>query len=216
MTSESSRAGIARAVVCLSWLLKYLHCRQNRCGNQTNASIPQDRRGGARHCRRWLRLTLGDVLPVVPLAAAAGVSSARFFRGAGAFLTQVHGGTRGCASLFCLPSFSMLRQGLQKGSSDAPDAFAAAALAALIDAARGVLRDNGIRYSTWTWYHHHTRSRRARATRSGLPGACAFTSDGSHLVITRKEIRCTRCNPKNKETISLSIQPETRYGDLDT
>ena len=30
-------------------------------GSQTNASIPQDRRARARHCRRWLRLTLGDV-----------------------------------------------------------------------------------------------------------------------------------------------------------
>ena len=75
--------------------------------------------------------------PVVPLAAAAGV-----------FPTQVHGGTRGSASPFCLPSFSMLRQGLKNGASDAPDAFAAAALAALIDAARGVPRDSGIRYST--------------------------------------------------------------------
>ena len=29
--------------------------------SQTNASIAQDRRARARHCRRWLRLTLGDV-----------------------------------------------------------------------------------------------------------------------------------------------------------
>ena len=34
---------------------------QNRWGSQTNASIPRDRRGRARHCRRWLRPTLGDV-----------------------------------------------------------------------------------------------------------------------------------------------------------
>ena len=40
--------------------------------------------------------SLSATSPVVPLAAAAGVSSARFFLGAGAFLTQVHGGTRGC------------------------------------------------------------------------------------------------------------------------
>ena len=88
--------------------------------------------------------SLSATSPVGPL----GVSSSRFFLGAGAFLTQVHGGTRRCASPFCLPSFSTLRQALQNGASDAPDAFAAAALAALIDAARGVPRDSGIRYST--------------------------------------------------------------------
>ena len=92
--------------------------------------------------------SLSATSPVVPLAAAAGVSSARFFLGAGAFLTQVHGGTRRCASPFCLPSFSMLRRAFQNGATDAPDAFAAAALAALIDAARGVPGDDGIRYST--------------------------------------------------------------------
>ena len=42
----------------------------------------------------------------------------------------------------------MLRQAEQNGSSDAPDAFAAAALAALIDAARSVPGDDGIRFST--------------------------------------------------------------------
>ena len=102
--------------------------------------------------------SLSATSPVVPLAAAAGVSSARFFLGAGAFLTQVHGGTRRWAFPFCLPSFSMLRQASQNDSSDAPEPFAAAALSALIDAARGVPRDDGIRYSTWTWYHHHTRA----------------------------------------------------------
>ena len=92
--------------------------------------------------------SLSATSPEVPPATPAGVSSARFFLGAGAFLTQVHGGTRRCASPFCLPRFSMLRQALQNGASDAPDTFAAAALAALIDADRGVPRDSGIRYST--------------------------------------------------------------------
>ena len=64
--------------------------------------------------------SLSATTPVVPLAAAAGVSSAHFFLGAGAFLTQVHGGTRRRASPFCLPSFSMLRQALQNGASGAP------------------------------------------------------------------------------------------------
>ena len=74
--------------------------------------------------------------PVLPLAVAARVSSAHFFLGVSAFLT------RRFASSFCLLSFAKLRHALQNGASDAPDAFAAAALAALIDAARSVLRDN--------------------------------------------------------------------------
>ena len=90
--------------------------------------------------------SLSATSAVVSPAAAAGGSSARLFLGAGAFLTLVHGGTRRCASPFCLPIFCMLRQASQKGASDAPDAVAA--LAAFIDAARGVLWDNGIRYST--------------------------------------------------------------------
>ena len=52
----------------------------------------------------------------------------------------------------------MLRQALQNGVCDAPDAFAVAALAALVDATRGVPGDGGIRYSTQTRYHHHTRA----------------------------------------------------------
>ena len=147
VTSVSSRACIARAVVCLSWLLENFHCIKNggekeECVNPTRqtrqSTSPQAL--ALPHSRRRL--------PVVPLAATAGVSSALFFLGAGAFLTQVHGGTRRCASPLCLPSFSMLRQALQNGASHAPDAFAAAALAALIDAARGVPRDSGIRFST--------------------------------------------------------------------
>ena len=141
VTSESSRAGIARAVVCLSWLLEYVHCRKtggepDECVNPTRQTRQSTSTAGAGST------SLSATSRVVPLAAA-GVSSARFFLGAGAFLTQAHGGTRRCAS-----PFSMLRQALQNGDSDAPDAFAAAVLAALIDAARGVPRDNGIRYST--------------------------------------------------------------------
>ena len=53
--------------------------------------------------------SLSATSPVVSPAAATGVSSARFL-GAGAFLTQVHGG-----SSFCLPSFFMLTErGLQR------------------------------------------------------------------------------------------------------
>ena len=156
------------------------------------------------HCKRWLRLTLGDV----PRGAAtASVSSARFFLVAGAFLTQVHGGTRRWASPICLPSFSMLRRASQNDSSDAPDVFAAAALATLIDAAQGVLSDNGIRCSTWTWHHHHTRATFVTQGSLGhdehaLPGraflAPAPSQAATHLVITRKEIRCTRCHAQMK------------------
>ena len=102
----------------------------------------------------------------------------------------------------------MLRQALQNGASDAPDTFAAAALAALVDAARGVPRDIGIRYSMYSWYHHHTHATFATRGSLGhdkhaLPGraflAPAPSRAASHLVITRKEIRCTRCHPQNKE-----------------
>ena len=206
MTSESSRAGIARAVVCLSWLLEHFHCRKT--GGEPVASIPQDRCARARHCRRSLSATS----PVVPLAAATGVSSARFFLGAGAFLTQVHGGTGRWAFPFCLPSFSMLRRPSQNDSSDAPETFAAAALSALIDAARGVPRDDGIRCSTWTWHHHHTRATFVTQGSLGhdehaLPGraflAPAPSRAAAHLVITRKEIRCTQCHSPQKETVKF-------------
>ena len=80
-------------------------------------------------------LTLGDV-PRGATGRRGGRLECALLLAAGAFHTQVHSGTRGCASPFCLPSFSMLRQASQNGALDAPDAFAAAALAALIDAAR--------------------------------------------------------------------------------
>ena len=121
----------ARAVVCLSWLLEYFHCSK---WSQVNASIPQDRRAGARHCRRWLRLTLGDV-PMVPLAAAPGVSSARFFPSS----------PRCTAALVDAPLRSVCRASpcCGKPHRTAPPTRPTA-LAALIDAARGVPRDNDV------------------------------------------------------------------------
>ena len=56
--------------------------------------------------------SLSATSSVMPLAAAAGASSGRFFLGAGAFLTQQHGGTRRCASPSYFPIISMLRQAL--------------------------------------------------------------------------------------------------------
>ena len=50
----------------------------------------------------------------------------------------------------------LLHQASQNGVFEAPDAVAVAALAALIDAARGAPGDDGIRCSTQTPYHHHT------------------------------------------------------------
>ena len=50
----------------------------------------------------------------------------------------------------------------------------------------------------------------------GVPGPCAFTSSGSpggHLE--RNQVH-TVSLPKMKEQFSLSVQPETRYGDLKT
>ena len=161
VTSEFSGASIARAPwsACPDrWIIFPVAKKKKWAKSHTNASIPpQGRRARARHCRRKLRITLGDV-SVVPPAAEAGFSSARLFLSAGAFLTQKHGGTRGCASPFCLPSFCVLRQALQNGASNAPDAFAVAALAALVDTTRGVPRDDGIGCATQTRYHHHTRA----------------------------------------------------------
>ena len=57
MTSESSRAGIARALLVGGIFFTVA----NLVRSQTNASIPQDRRARARHRRRWLCLTLGGV-----------------------------------------------------------------------------------------------------------------------------------------------------------
>ena len=65
-------------------------------------------------------------------ATAIGVSAARFFLGAGAFLTQVQGHTRKCAWPFWLPSFATFRRALQKG-------------AAFAGSARGVPSDKGFR-----------------------------------------------------------------------
>ena len=65
-------------------------------------------------------------------ATAIGVSAARFFLGAGAFLTQVQGQTRKCAWPFWLPSFATFRHALQKG-------------AAFAGSARGVAGDKGFR-----------------------------------------------------------------------
>ena len=47
--------------MCVTSEFKSLDPVAQSVGSQTNASIPQSRRVGARHCKRWLRLTLGDV-----------------------------------------------------------------------------------------------------------------------------------------------------------
>ena len=147
----------------------------------------------------------------------AGVSSARFFLGQDEFITQVHGGTRRCASPFCLPSFSMLRQALQNGASDAPGAFCGRTR-------RPHRRRPRCGWRQWnsifeldmvppphTRHIRHPRypgTRRARATRSGVPGPCAFTSGGSPSP--GKKSGAHGVTPKIKEQPSLSIQPETR------
>ena len=159
VTSESSRASIARAVVCLSWSLVYF-CYPKTGGGQTNASIPQDGRASSSDPVTWrhslMRLSV------------------------------------------CFPIFSML----QNGASGALDAFT--------DTARGVPRDNGIRYSTRTWYRHHTRAR--STTKDSLEHdehvllgrvylAPAPSRAVAHLVLIQKEIGCTQCRPKNEQTI---------------
>ena len=98
--------------------------------------------------------SLSATSPVGPLAAAVGVSSARFFPGRGRLPHPGMAALVHAPLLYVCKTFSMLWQASRNGASDAPDAFAAAALAALIDAAQGVPGDDGIRYSMWSWYHH--------------------------------------------------------------
>ena len=165
-------------------------------GSQTNASIPKDR--PPEHVTAGAgSASLSATSPVGPL----GVSSSRFFLGAGAFLTQVHGGTRRCASLFCLLRFSMLRQALQNGASDAPDAFAAAALAPSSTppevCPETMEFDIRCTHGTTTTHTPHSPPQGGLGhDKHALPGraflAPAPSRAAAHLVITRKEIRCTR------------------------
>ena len=60
VTSESSRAGITRASWSACPGCWNIFTVAKPVGSQTNASNPQDRRAGAGHHRRWLRLTLGE------------------------------------------------------------------------------------------------------------------------------------------------------------
>ena len=88
MTSESSRACIARAVVCLSWLLEYVHRRKT-------SGEPDESVNPTRQITSLQALAPPHKRPPwCRWPPRAGVSSARFFLGAGAFLTQVHSGTR--------------------------------------------------------------------------------------------------------------------------
>ena len=69
--------------------------------------------------------------------------AARFFLGAGAFLTQVQGQTRKCAWPFWLPSLCTFRHALQKR-------------AAFAGSATGAPRDKGFSKQMWTLNDHHT------------------------------------------------------------
>ena len=61
VTSESSRAGIARSLWSASPGHGNVFTIAKLVDGQMNASIPQDGHARARHCRRRLRLTLGGV-----------------------------------------------------------------------------------------------------------------------------------------------------------
>ena len=113
----------------------------------------------------------------------------------------------GCS--FCLPSFCILRQALQNGASDAPDAFAVAATP------RGVPGDDGIRYSTQTTHGPPLSPKYSLGhDEHALPGLAAFLAPApsraaAHLVTIWVEVRCTRCHSQNTETIKF-VKPETR------
>ena len=185
VTSESSRAGIARAPwsACPGCWSTCTVAKPVR--SQRNASIAHNRRAGARHCRLapphsrrrlpWCRWPPRRASRVRASSWALAPSSPKHT---------------------VAPEDSPLRSVCQNSASDAPDAFAAAALAALIDAARGVPIDDGIRYSTWTWYHHHTRATFVTKGSLGhdehaLPGrallAPAPSQAAAHLVTPGKK-----------------------------
>ena len=161
VTSKSSRAGIARAV-----------------GSQTNASIPQDRRTRARHCRRWLHLTLGDVLRGV--ACRRGVPSAR-----------APSSPRYTAALVDAPLRSVCRASpcCGKPFRTAPPTRPTPSLRPRSPPSSTppeVCQDT-IEFDIQC---RHGTTRRARAGGSGVPGACAFTA------IARKKSGAHGVSPK--------------------
>ena len=192
-------------MVCLSLLLEYFHCRttgrrQDECVNPTRQMrwstslqvlAPPHSRRRPRRCR-WpprlasrVRASFWARAPSSPRYTAAPVDAP---------LRSVCRASP-CCSKPC-----------RTAAADAPDAFAAA-LAALIDTTRGTPRDKGIRFSTWTWYTTHTRATFVTEGSLGhdehaLPGraflAPAPSRAAAHVMITRKEIRCTRCHPPKK------------------
>ena len=174
----------ACAVVCLSWLLECFHCRKtgdepDECVNpiiQTCWSTSLQALAPPHSRRRppWCRWLPRRSSRVRASSWALAPSSPRHT---------------------VAPEDSPLRSVCQNSASDAPDASAAAALDALIDAARGVPIDDGIRYSTYSWYHHHTRATFVTQGSLGhdehaLPGwaflAPAPSRAAARLVVTRE------------------------------
>ena len=135
VTSESSRAGIARAVVYLSWSLENFCCRKTggepeECVNPTrrtrqSPSLQAPAPPHSRRCITWCRCCC-RCLECALLPGSMRLPDP---------VTWRHSLLR--LPVLC-PYLSMLRQALQNGASGAPDAFAVAALDAFTDTARGV------------------------------------------------------------------------------
>ena len=184
VTSESSRPGIARVA------------------SQTNASIPQDRRARASHCKRWLRLTLGD-----PSRGAAGRRGGRLEC---ALLpgTRAPSSPRYTAALVDAPLRSLCRASpcCGKPHRTAPPTRPTPSLrprsppsstppeVCLETMEFDVRRTHG---TTTTHAPHSSPQGSLRHDEHALPSrallAPAPSRAAAHLVITRKEIRCTRC-----------------------
>ena len=171
MTSESSRAGVARASWSACPRCWKIFTVAKPVGSQTNASIAQDRRAGARHCRRWLRLTLGD-----PSRGAAGRRDERLE------CALLPGRALSTAALVDAPLRSVCRASpcCGKPYRAAPPMRPTPSP----PSSHGVPGDNDVDMvqPPHTRHIRHPKSpgtQRARAARSGVTGACAFTSGGT-------------------------------------
>ena len=142
--------------------------------------------------------TLSATSPVVPLAAATGVLQCALLP------WRAPSSHKHTAALVGGPFRS------ETTPPTRPTSPAAAALSALIDAARCVPKTMGFdirrRHGTTTTHPRKPGTRRARAARTGETGACAFTVGGSPGDHPERNQVHTVSLPQKKKQSRLSIQ----------
>ena len=187
MTSECSRASIARAflLVLVAGIFSRWGARRVRQSHKTDALEHVTAGAGS--------ASLSATSPVVPLPPRRRASRVRASSWA-----RAPSSPRCTAALLDAPLRSVCRASpcCGKPYRMAPNAFAAAALAAVIDAARGLETmefDIRRRHGTTTTHApqgslgHEEHALPGRAFLAPAPSRAA-----AHLVIARKEIKCTR------------------------